>query len=266
MVSDDAADSATSSARKSTGSLKSGTGSLRPGASDTGDHAGGLLASFRPPLARNLEIRLAELAIFLVAVVGAVALGLGISDYFQHHPYVGVYLLAYAAFRLADLFVREDAALGTDRARIARRMISYLPLLALFAAAPFERTYIYGGNAPNWLAGLGILIELAGLWLALGARVQLAFFSSAADSERPKLVRNGLYRYIRHPVFAGEFLTIFAWPFEYGAPITFLLTLVAGLLVMRRRIMDDEADMLAQFGDEYAAYMRETDSVIPNVW
>ncbi|HUN59184.1 MAG TPA: isoprenylcysteine carboxylmethyltransferase family protein [Candidatus Binataceae bacterium] len=219
------------------------------------------------PSPRNFTLRLGELTIFLAAVMGAVALGLGISSYFVAHPYVMAYLAAYGAFRFADLLVREDATLWTDREGFARRIAYQLPILLLFASAPFERTYIYGAEAPQWSAGLGLLIELAGLWLALGARIQLGFFSPAphvgGDS---KLVRGGLYRYIRHPIYLGEMLVLMAWPFEYGAPFAEALMVIIGVIVLRRRIRYEEAELLAVYGDDYAHYMRETDRILPNVW
>jgi protein-S-isoprenylcysteine O-methyltransferase Ste14 len=219
------------------------------------------------PAQRNFTLRLGELAIFLTAIVGAVALGLGISSYFVAHPYVLAYLAAYGAFRFADLLVRDEAALWTDRQGFARRVAYELPILVLFAAAPFERTYIYGAEAPQWSAALGLLIELAGLWLALGARIQLGFLAPAVkDDTPPALVRGGMYRYIRHPIQLGEFLVLMAWPFEYGAPVTEGLMLVIGAIVMYRRIRREETELLAIHGDHYAQYMRETDRVLPNVW
>jgi protein-S-isoprenylcysteine O-methyltransferase Ste14 len=44
------------------------------------------------------------------------------------------------------------------------------------------------------------------------------------------------------------------------------MTALMGIFVLRRRIQEDEAEMLANYGDEYAGYVRETDAVIPNVW
>jgi protein-S-isoprenylcysteine O-methyltransferase Ste14 len=235
-----------------------------------GDSAEGPFATpIKPkiPRQRNFTLRLGELTIFLAAVIGAVALGLGISSYFVARPYVLAYLVAYAAFRFADLLVREDATLWTDREGVARRVAYQLPILLLFAAAPFERTYVYGAEAPQWSAGLGLLIELAGLWLALGARIQLGFFSPAAQANQgPKLVRGGLYRYIRHPIYLGEMLVLVAWPFEYGAPFTEALMVILGLIVIRRRIRYEEAELLAVYGDDYANYMHETDRILPNVW
>jgi len=266
MSEEEAAASSPAEPRRSTGSLKAGTGDLHRvhGAAGTLEHAVG--GPHATPAPRDLSTRIAETVIYLSAVLGAISIGLGISRYLSRYPYVYGYLIAYAAFRIAELLVREESMLGADPVHFRRRIVSELPVLAMFAAGPLERSY-YTGDAPNWLAGLGILIELIGLWLALGARIQLGFFSEGDDAgaARP-IVRKGLYRYIRHPIYVGEFLVLFAWPFEYGAPITMLAIVVVGIFVMRRRIQEEEAEMLAEYGDEYAGYVRETDAVIPNVW
>jgi protein-S-isoprenylcysteine O-methyltransferase Ste14 len=212
-------------------------------------------------------VRLAELVIQLAAIVGAIAVGLGISAYFSSHQRVMAYLIAYGAFRFADLLMREQAALGLDTLRFARRMINELPLLALFFAAPFERTFVYGGEAPRWLGTLGLIIELGGIWLALGARIQRAFFSPGGnhDSHRA-LICSGLYRFIRHPIYTGEFFVILGWPFEYGAPITLLITATIGFMFTNRRIRREETEMIAEYGDDYFAYVQRTDRMIPNLW
>jgi protein-S-isoprenylcysteine O-methyltransferase Ste14 len=73
---------------------------------------------------------------------------------------------------------------------------------------------IAGRKPPQWVGALALLLELIGLWLALGARIQLGFFSWAEkDGVRQQiLVRSGFYRHIRHPTFSGILLALFAWP------------------------------------------------------
>ena len=44
------------------------------------------------------------------------------------------------------------------------------------------------------------------------------------------------------------------------------LALIILIVVALRIISEEEAKMLAEFGDEYANYIRQTDSLIPNVW
>jgi len=212
---------------------------------------------------RSLAMRFAEAAIFLVAVVGAIAFGLGMTAYFAEHRYVLAYVVAYAGFRFSDLLVREDADDLSPRDELVRRISVQLPLLIMFAAAPFERTYVYGGTAPVWLSRLGVLLELLGMWLALGARMQLGFFSSGASAA---LVKSGVYRYLRHPVYAGTFLVTLAWALVYGAPVTAFVTFIVGSIFYYRRMKAEDAVLLKQFGQEYEDYMRETDAMIPTIW
>jgi protein-S-isoprenylcysteine O-methyltransferase Ste14 len=244
--------------RKPTGELKAPTGEL--GA--TGSKAP------RLPRWRRLDVRLTELIVFLVAVVGAVALGLGITDYFRQHPYILAYLVAYGGFRFADLLVREDFEPAPETAAgLSGLMLGHIPILLLFAAAPFERTYMYGGEVTRGLGAAGFVLELLGLWLALGARVQLGFLGTPTESNSPlTLVRTGLFRHLRHPIWLGEFLVLLGWTIEFGAPITTLVTIIAGIVVGRRRAGAEEAAMLAQYGEEYAQYLRESDAFIPSVW
>ena len=85
---------------KATGGLKPTTAMLLADAiASPGKH---------PHFVRGLALHFAETAIFLVAVIGAIALGLGITAYFGEHRYVLAYLVAYAGFRFSDLIVRDD--------------------------------------------------------------------------------------------------------------------------------------------------------------
>ena len=244
---------------KSTNTLKLPTGSL--------DSGGALrIAPPHPHFMRSLAMRFAEAAIFLVAAVGAIAFGLGMTAYFAEHRYVLAYVVAYAGFRFSDLLVREDVDDLSPRDELVRRISVQLPLLIMFAAAPFERTYVYGGTAPVWLSRLGVLLELLGMWLALGSRMQLGFFSSSRGSENSVLVKRGVYRYLRHPVYAGTFLVTLAWPLVYGAPVTAFATFIIGSIYCYRRMKAEDALLLKQFGLEYEEYMRETDALIPTIW
>ncbi len=217
---------------------------------------------------RNFFLRLGELVIFLVAVVGAVALGLAITSYFTAHTYIAAYLLAYAGFRCADLLVREDYGPDPARDAVVRRVADQGPLLLLFFAAPFERTYLWSGEAPRWLSGLALALELGGLWLALGARIQLGFFSVEKRNgiDTRALVRRGFYRFIRHPVYAGIYLALIAWPIAYGAPISALLTIVIVGMVLNRVITREEKLLIERYRDEYRRYQDESDAMIPNIW
>ncbi len=207
------------------------------------------------------------LAIWLAALVGAVALGLGISDYFLDHPFVLAYLLAYAGFCAANLLIgtlarTADSERGLERLAAPEQLL----VLLFFGAVPLEKSYFYGGEPSPWLGALGCLIELFGLWLVLGARMQRDLRARGRREESRGFLSSGFYRYIRHPVHLGELLVLLGWAFEYGAWVVGLAMLVVGALVLRRRILLEEAQMLHRLGEPYRQYLARTDRVIPVLW
>ncbi len=121
---------------------------------------------------------------------------------------------------------------------------------------------------PRWLSGLALGLELGGLWLALGARIQLGFFAWEKRNGIVKhvLVRGGFYRFIRHPVNAGIYLALVAWPIAYAAPLSALLAIVVIAAALRGEIVREEKMLIERYGDEYRRYQDETDAMIPNIW
>jgi len=79
-----------------------------------------------------------------------------------------------------------------------------------------------------------------------------------------KLVTSGLYRYIRHPMYAS--LLYLAWGIflkHITVPSVFLVSLITVLIVVMARV--EEKEMLKKFGRPYASYMRATRMFIPYV-
>ncbi len=209
-----------------------------------------------------------ELATLAVAIIGALSLGLGVTEYLRDHVDVLSYLVAYAGFRVAQIVMASRPGSIADPIKDYCGALGELPTLLLFAAAPFERTYAAEGEGSLLIAAVGLLMGIAGFWLALGAQIQVdrAAKSENIQAGEPLLIRTGLFRYIRHPSYAGIWLAWMGWPLIYSAPITAAAMLVGGALVVRRQIPDEEERMLRRFGDEYASYVRDTDRLIPSLW
>ena len=80
------------------------------------------------------------------------------------------------------------------------------------------------------------------------------------------LVTNGVYRHIRHPMYAahllwgiGQALLIQNWVAGLGGLVVFIpLDLL--------RAPPEERMMLEQFGEEYRSYMERTGGIIPRLW
>lgn len=206
----------------------------------------------------------------IFAQLGVLALAVGLGAYLWQHIFVLAYLLVAYAYIVADILIRPpyDPAANRDTFQMERPMLVQMLTLAVFAAAPFERSYFHAIDAPTWLSASGLVLELLGVTVALLARIQLGSFGTPhlTVQDKQHVVRSGLYNQIRHPLYAGSLLSGLAWPIVYGAPITLVLTTIYRMLMFRRRIKIEEALMLEKFGTEYELYAQATSRLIPGIY
>lgn len=81
-----------------------------------------------------------------------------------------------------------------------------------------------------------------------------------------KLVTEGPYRRIRHPLYLGTMLGWIAIAMVFNSWGAMLIFLAAGVPAMFYRIRLEEEFMLKHFGDEYREYMQRTKKIIPGIW
>jgi protein-S-isoprenylcysteine O-methyltransferase Ste14 len=123
-------------------------------------------------------------------------------------------------------------------------------------------------QVPVWVSVVGALLLAAGCYLILRGQVDLGRSWSPKVEFRPDqaLVTNGIYSYVRHPMYAGFFIWSFAQPLlihNWIAGFGFLIVFTPMFLY---RAPLEEKLMLDQFGDEYRRYQARTGSVIPLLW
>jgi protein-S-isoprenylcysteine O-methyltransferase Ste14 len=117
------------------------------------------------------------------------------------------------------------------------------------------------------LLGLsGIAACLAGMGLLVWARQTLGknWSQTVSPKQDHELIRNGPYRWLRHPMYAGGLLASIASAGVVGGPFVFLTVILGPLFVWRVRAEDRL--MENQFPEEYPAYKQTTNALIPRVW
>jgi protein-S-isoprenylcysteine O-methyltransferase Ste14 len=142
-----------------------------------------------------------------------------------------------------------------------------VPSLGIFAWITILRRV--GGVHPTWLSwGAGLTAAVAGLGIrAVAKRALGRFFSIRVQvQEGHRLIREGLYSRIRHPLYTGLLLAWCAPPLLLGSPLGFLLVTLPQAILVLQRIPREEALLIETFGDEYRAYMATTKRLIPGVW
>jgi protein-S-isoprenylcysteine O-methyltransferase Ste14 len=125
-----------------------------------------------------------------------------------------------------------------------------------------------GGYLPVWTVAVGVAIMVAGLVIRVWALTTLGKFFTMPITLRSdhELVRNGPYRWIRHPAYTGGFLTAIGLPIILGTPAGTIVTIAACLTAYVYRIRIEEAVLLSRFGDSYREYSTTTWRLLPGLY
>ncbi len=115
---------------------------------------------------------------------------------------------------------------------------------------------------------IGIAVFLIGLSYAIIAVIALKsnYSSTLVTREDHKLIKHGVYRLSRHPVYLGVLLAciigipVFSWSIQGFIALLILVPIVLN------RIKMEESLLIEEFGHEYDDYRKSTKKLIPFIY
>ncbi len=118
------------------------------------------------------------------------------------------------------------------------------------------------GSPPFYSAGAGLLLAPLGLCLSIWLVWHLrSSFSILAEARRT--VVSGPYRYVRHPLYLGEILSMLGLCLLIGTGSALLFwVVISGSQLARGRI---EEKKLSRALSDYQAYRRKTPFIFPDI-
>jgi protein-S-isoprenylcysteine O-methyltransferase Ste14 len=118
------------------------------------------------------------------------------------------------------------------------------------------------------LAWLGAFVFAASLWLFYRTHKDLGRnWSVSLDiRESHKLVTNGVYALVRHPMYSAFWLWAAAQALLLPNWVAGFAGMVGFGTLFFGRVGEEERLMCDAFGDEYRAYMRRTSRVLPGFY
>ncbi|MFX1369849.1 MAG: methyltransferase [Promethearchaeota archaeon] len=113
---------------------------------------------------------------------------------------------------------------------------------------------------------LGIAFSVISvIYLYWAGKVLAEHFSYTLEvQEEQKLVTEGPYRRVRHPIYTGT-LAFLIFQFAISDNVLFLILVFSLLPYLVIRVKKEEEMMLENFGDQYAAYMERTGRFLPRI-
>lgn len=120
---------------------------------------------------------------------------------------------------------------------------------------------------PLWTGFIGAACLAVAIWLLIRAHADLGrnWSPTLEIVTEHRLVTEGIYGTIRHPIYAAVWLTVIAQALMIDNWFVGLSGMVVYLPVYLTRVPAEERMMLDRFGDAYRAYMARTGGIIPRL-
>lgn len=168
--------------------------------------------------------------------------------------------------RARKLKTVADARSISDRLALgfASVCLSIVPLVYVLTGFPAFADYAFR----PWMGWLGLLVEIGFLALFFASHRQLGknWSISLEIRDRHELVTDGLYRFVRHPMYSSFWLWGIAQALLIPNWIAGLAGLVSIAILYSIRVGPEEAMMRKTFGASYDEYARRTGRVIPRIF
>jgi len=122
----------------------------------------------------------------------------------------------------------------------------FLLITSYFKAHALVNSYMY----------VGLILMIVSLVFFTMARIKLGE-SFQVSAEANNLVKSGIYKKIRHPVYVFGFTFVLGF-FIFTQVFYGLVFLVIIAVLQVKRIKKEEAVLIEKFGDEYVEYKKQT--------
>jgi protein-S-isoprenylcysteine O-methyltransferase Ste14 len=166
--------------------------------------------------------------------------------------------------RYRRLETREDLSSTLDTILLAVNGVGMIiPVFYVFSSWLDFADY----SLHAWIRWIGVVLFAAAsciLWLthqAMGRN----WTPTLGLREDHTLVKEGIFRYIRHPMYAAHLLWAIAQPLILANWIAGFSFLVPQIAQYWLRIGLEEQMMLSHFGEEYRDYMKMTGQLLPRL-
>ena len=142
-----------------------------------------------------------------------------------------------------------------------------IPLIYILSSWLNFADYGLPAELSRILGGMGCVVFAAALWVLWRSHVDLGrnFAPDLKLREEHKLITDGIFRTIRHPMYAAHWLWAVAQAMLLQNWIAGLSMLVAHWPLYSSRVTQEEYMMCDRFGDEYRDYMGRTGRIFPRL-
>ena len=209
------------------------------------------------------------LFIFLYVIYQNIFYLLFVPEIYSIPLYV-LYLLTAYMITLVDTLIRS-----IPQQRNVSKLFDFL-ILTMLLLSPFfligafyENKLFISQLIPFWdniiISYVGFSLYISGGLLIIVARAQLGRFGTGSliTEEDHQLFTQGVYNYIRNPMYSGGLIATIGFCLVFRCIITLIIMFVYYFLLIRMRIYEEERILEKKFGEKFEEYKKRTKKLIP---
>jgi len=217
---------------------------------------------------RNVLVRMVTALAIFACVAFFAAKQLPAYDFKVIMAFIAVYLVSsvYEAwiYQDPDDYVVED----DDKKSYLYLQLSFLAAL-FFATIDFvEKHYTRVVEFEPYVIYLGFVLFVASCvlrWWGLKS-IGRYYNPRVAVYRNHRLITDGAYAKVRHPIYLGTLLNSLAIPLVFNSWGALLIIVLFNVPALAYRINIEESFLAQKFGKEYLDYMERSKKLIPGIW
>lgn len=153
-----------------------------------------------------------------------------------------------------------------ERALIGGAVFGLFLFPLIYLATGFPKFSDYAFRSGFGWAGSAVMVIFLAVFIRSHRDLGRNFSVTLEIRERHKLVTDGIYRFLRHPMYASFWLWALAQALLFPNWIVGSAGILSVAVLYFRRLPREEQMMLEAFGDSYRAYAGRTSRLIPWVY
>ena len=191
---------------------------------------------------------------------------------------MNIFEIGYWSALVVEMVIRAPINKERKKEKMTEQRVSSQEknLLILLLTGMFIVPLIYSASnwldfanysLPTWAGWLGVVLIILALIVFWRAHADLKtnWSPSLEIREKHELITHGIYGYIRHPMYASQWLWVIAQPLLLQNWLAGWLDLFVFILFYVLRVRADEKMMIDTFGDQYQDYMKKVGGVFPKL-
>ncbi|KAH9853545.1 protein-s-isoprenylcysteine O-methyltransferase [Lenzites betulinus] len=197
----------------------------------------------------------------------------GFGKYWWSTSQLGFFLAAWSAFHWGEFAV--TAGWNREKCSVDSFLLENGALYHVAHSVALSEYLITLYFKPEWkqhqyVTVTGVVLTIAGQILRSTAMIHagtnFSHMLAFRKAQGHVLVTDGIYRWFRHPSYAGFFHWALGTQLVLQNPVSFFFFAVVLWRFFNRRIRAEEAYLIRFFGDDYRNYKRSVGTKIPFIY